>query len=314
MGQLTIDSGDTAWMLISTALVMLMILPGLALFYGGLVRAKSLLSVMSQILGITAIAILTWVLWNYSLAFNGGGRFIGDLSKAGFAGITDTSAWPVGTGRKGDPRASLRRVPDEFRRDHRRPRDWSAGRTHPVRSDLAVLSSMADDRLRATGAHGLGFRWPVVQIRSDRLCRRDCRSHQFRRRRPGWRCICGIADRLSQGSDAAALACPDDGRRGAIVGWLVRVQRRVRPRGRWPRGGCDDQHSGGSGRGTSHLDGCGTTDLGQALDAGRRFGRCCRAGGGDTGSRCERPDRRHVAGHRGEPRLLRLRRLAQEPT
>ena len=103
MGQLTIDSGDTAWMLISTALVMLMILPGLALFYGGLVRAKSLLSVMSQILGITAIAILTWVLWNYSLAFNGGGRFIGDLSKAGFAGITDTSAWPVGTAGKAIP-------------------------------------------------------------------------------------------------------------------------------------------------------------------------------------------------------------------
>ena len=48
-----IDSGDTAWMLVSTALVMLMLLPGLALFYGGLVRAKNLLSVMSQVLGIT---------------------------------------------------------------------------------------------------------------------------------------------------------------------------------------------------------------------------------------------------------------------
>ena len=58
-GQLTIDSGDTAWMLVSTALVMLMLLPGLALFYGGLVRAKNLLSVMSQVLGVTAIAILT---------------------------------------------------------------------------------------------------------------------------------------------------------------------------------------------------------------------------------------------------------------
>ena len=103
MGQLTIDSGDTAWMLVSTALVMLMILPGLALFYGGLVRAKNLLSVMSQILGITAIAILSWVLWNYSLAFNDGGRFIGDLSKAGFAGITDTSPWAVGTAGKAIP-------------------------------------------------------------------------------------------------------------------------------------------------------------------------------------------------------------------
>jgi Amt family ammonium transporter len=103
MGQLTIDSGDTAWMLVSTALVMLMILPGLALFYGGLVRAKNLLSVMSQVLGISAIAILSWVLWDYSLAFNEGGRFIGDLGKSGFAGITETSAWAVGSNGKAIP-------------------------------------------------------------------------------------------------------------------------------------------------------------------------------------------------------------------
>jgi len=91
----TIDSGDTAWMLVSTALVMLMLLPGLALFYGGLVRAKNLLSIMSQVLGIAAIAILTWVLWNYSLAFGGGNLLIGGLAKAGFAGIDAHSAWPT---------------------------------------------------------------------------------------------------------------------------------------------------------------------------------------------------------------------------
>src|SRR5579884_3522467 len=102
-GQLTIDSGDTAWMLVSTALVMLMILPGLALFYGGLVRAKNLLSVMSQVLGISAVAILTWVMWDYSLAFNDGGRFIGSLSKAGFAGVGDASLWPVGSAGKAIP-------------------------------------------------------------------------------------------------------------------------------------------------------------------------------------------------------------------
>ncbi|MFL6760180.1 ammonium transporter [Sphingomonas sp.] len=102
-GQLTIDSGDTAWMLMATALVMLMILPGLALFYGGLVRAKNLLSVMSQVLGITAVAILSWVLWDYSLAFSGGNWLIGGLSKAGFAGLTDSSLWPVGSGGKAIP-------------------------------------------------------------------------------------------------------------------------------------------------------------------------------------------------------------------
>src|ERR1041385_3181315 len=94
---LTIDSGDTAWMLVSTALVMLMLLPGLALFYGGLVRAKNLLSVMSQGLGISAIAILTWVLWNYSLAFYDGNALVGGFGKAGFAGIGADSGWAVGT-------------------------------------------------------------------------------------------------------------------------------------------------------------------------------------------------------------------------
>src|SRR5436309_8205061 len=94
--QLTIDSGDTAWMLVSTALVMLMVLPGLALFYGGLVRAKNLLSVMSQALGISAVAILTWVLWNYSLAFSAGNWLIGDFTKAGFVGLTDATLWAVG--------------------------------------------------------------------------------------------------------------------------------------------------------------------------------------------------------------------------
>src|SRR6185312_15210603 len=103
MGQLTIDSGDTAWMLVSTALVMLMILPGLALFYGGLVRAKNLLSVMSQVLGIAAVAILTWVLWDYSLAFYDGNAVIGGFGKAGLAGITGDSAWAVGSDGKAIP-------------------------------------------------------------------------------------------------------------------------------------------------------------------------------------------------------------------
>ena len=59
-GQLTIDSGDTAWMLVSTALVMLMLLPGLALFYGGLVRAKNLLSVMTGLLEPAARPSPSW--------------------------------------------------------------------------------------------------------------------------------------------------------------------------------------------------------------------------------------------------------------
>ena len=102
-GELRIDSGDTAWMLVSTALVMMMLLPGLALFYGGLVRAKNLLSVMSQALGIAAVAILVWIGWGYSLAFAGGNAIVGGLSKAGLAGIDGTSLWAIPTPGKAIP-------------------------------------------------------------------------------------------------------------------------------------------------------------------------------------------------------------------
>ena len=98
MGQaLTIDSGDTAWMLAATVLVMLMALPGLALFYGGLVRAKNLLSVMSQVLGITAVAILSWVGWGYSLAFGDGSALVGGVGKLGLAGVDGSAMWAVGS-------------------------------------------------------------------------------------------------------------------------------------------------------------------------------------------------------------------------
>jgi Amt family ammonium transporter len=61
----------------------MMLLPGLALIYGGLVRAKNLLLVMSQVLAITALAVLTWDGWGYGVAVSGGGTIIGDLSKVG---------------------------------------------------------------------------------------------------------------------------------------------------------------------------------------------------------------------------------------
>ena len=102
-GTATIDSGSTAWMLTSTLLVLMMLLPGLALFYGGLVRAKNLLSVMSQVLAITALAILIWVGWGYSLAFSGGGAIIGDLAKVGLRGIDGATPWPVGDGTRAIP-------------------------------------------------------------------------------------------------------------------------------------------------------------------------------------------------------------------
>lgn len=88
---LSADKGDTAWMLVATLLVLLMILPGLALFYGGLVRAKNLLSIFSQIIGITALAILVWIGWGYSLAFSDGTALVGGFDKLGLSGIAADS-------------------------------------------------------------------------------------------------------------------------------------------------------------------------------------------------------------------------------
>jgi len=85
------DKGDTAWMMVSAALVLMMSVPGLALFYGGLVRAKNMLSVLMQVLVIVAVASLVWVCWGYSLAFTGGSPFIGGLSKAFLRGVDATT-------------------------------------------------------------------------------------------------------------------------------------------------------------------------------------------------------------------------------
>ncbi|WEK51037.1 MAG: ammonium transporter [Candidatus Kaistia colombiensis] len=82
-----LNSGDTAWMLVSTILVLAMIVPGVALFYGGLVRAKNMLSVLMQVLLTACVVMILWVFYGYSLTFTDGGSLIGGLSKAFLAGI-----------------------------------------------------------------------------------------------------------------------------------------------------------------------------------------------------------------------------------
>ncbi len=83
-----LDTGDTAWILVSTALVLLMTIPGLALFYGGMVRKKNVLGTMAHSLSAAAIVSIVWVVVGYSLAFGTGNAFIGGLDKAMMSGIT----------------------------------------------------------------------------------------------------------------------------------------------------------------------------------------------------------------------------------
>ncbi|MGX7708045.1 ammonium transporter [Methylobacterium sp. Gmos1] len=88
------NKGDTAWMLISSALVLMMSIPGLALFYGGLVRTKNMLSLLTQVFAIVSLACIVWVFFGYSLAFtNGGGLndFVGGFSKAFLRGVDANS-------------------------------------------------------------------------------------------------------------------------------------------------------------------------------------------------------------------------------
>ena len=82
-----VNAGDTAWMLTATALVLFMTIPGLALFYAGMVRSKNVLSVLMQCFAITCLVTVIWVLWGYSIAFGGEGALWGGLSKAFLAGV-----------------------------------------------------------------------------------------------------------------------------------------------------------------------------------------------------------------------------------
>ena len=86
-----LDTGDTAWMLVSTVLVIIMIVPGLALFYGGMVRSKNALSVLMHVFVTFALVSVLWALFGYSLAFSEGNSFIGGLSKAFLAGVKPDS-------------------------------------------------------------------------------------------------------------------------------------------------------------------------------------------------------------------------------
>ncbi|MDQ0304361.1 ammonium transporter [Ancylobacter polymorphus] len=87
----TVDKGDITWMMVSSILVLFMTVPGLALFYGGLVRAKNMLSVLMQVTVIAAVMMLLWVFYGYSLAFTSGNAFIGGFEKAFLAGVTTES-------------------------------------------------------------------------------------------------------------------------------------------------------------------------------------------------------------------------------
>ncbi|WP_312779902.1 ammonium transporter [Acidovorax temperans] len=86
------NKGDTAWMMVATILVILMVLPGLALFYGGLVRSKNMLSVLMQVMVTFSLIVVLWFIYGYSLAFTEGNAFIGGFDRLFMKGIWDNAA------------------------------------------------------------------------------------------------------------------------------------------------------------------------------------------------------------------------------
>ncbi|HEY8065482.1 MAG TPA: ammonium transporter [Methylosinus sp.] len=87
----TVNKGDTAWMIVATLLVIMMSIPGLALFYGGLVRSKNMLSILMQVFVIFSLIVILWTLYGYSVAFTAGNPFFGSLDKIFMKGVTPDS-------------------------------------------------------------------------------------------------------------------------------------------------------------------------------------------------------------------------------
>ena len=146
----TINSGDTAWMLTSSLLVLFMILPGLALFYGGLVRSKNMLSVLMQCTMITAVVMIIYVLYGYSFSFGGSeSKFWGGIGKIFLSGVTQGQR--VGH----HPGAGLRRLPDDLRLHHA-----GADRRRLRRADEVLGGGAVRDPLGHASSTSRSPTWP----------------------------------------------------------------------------------------------------------------------------------------------------------
>ena len=205
------NKGDTAWMLTCTALVLLMSVPALALFYGGMVRSKNMLSVLMQVFVVFSLISVLWCVYGYSLAFTEGNAFFGgfdrlflkgtvDPFKGEFAlGATFSKATPM-------PEIVFVGVPGDVRGDHLLPDPRRVRRAHEVLGGADLHGDLVHVRLRCRSRTWCGsgrarMRTPmpksstrlnakagcIWQMGRARLRGRHGRAHQRRRRRPGRR-------------------------------------------------------------------------------------------------------------------------------
>ncbi len=236
-----VDKGDTTWMLISSALVLLMSIPALALFYGGLVRTKNMLSLLMQVFMIVSVAALVWVSYGYSLAFTSGGPFIGGLSKAFLAGVSTTTFAATFSNNVYIPEYAFVIFQMTFacitpalivgafaERIKFTPLMiftvlWLTFAYFPI-AHMVWYWAGPDFLVDAPTDYGLLW----GKVRSDFRRRHGC-PHQRRYRRSGRMPHRWQARRLWQGSYTSAQPDHDHDRRFASVGGLVRLQRRFEP-------------------------------------------------------------------------------------
>ncbi len=174
---------DTAWMISATALVLMMTIPGLALFYCGMVRKKNVLATMAQSLACVGLCSILWFAVGYSLSFVGDGPWLGTFERVFLRGIGMESTSAV---RADHPRSPVHVLPDDVRDHHGRAGRGRGRRPHAVLRVPVVRRRLAAPGLCADRALGLGRRLPR-QGRRARFRRRHRGPSQRRRRRPGRR-------------------------------------------------------------------------------------------------------------------------------
>ena len=265
------NKGDTAWMMVSTLLVIMMTVPGLALFYGGLVRSKNMLSVLMQVMVTFSLIVVLWVLYGYSLAFTEGNAFFGGLRPAlpeGHLGQRRRhlrQRRDLQQGRR-DSRDRVRRLPGHLRRHHLRLIVGAFAERIKFSAVLLFMVHLVHLQLPRRSPTWSGSGWARTPTRGKsggrherqgrldlamgraRLRGRHRGAHQRRRRRPGGRLHGRQAHRLRQGIAGAAQPDADHGRCLAAVGGLVRLQRRLRPGSQRLRRAGLHQHTGGHRR------------------------------------------------------------------
>ncbi len=217
-----VDTGDTAWILTSSALVLLMTLPGLTLFYGGLVRAKNFLSVLVQVGAVAAIASMLWILVGYTLAF-------GPVSNGWLGGFGNLMLNNLGNVRADTlvPESGFALFQMMFAAIT--PALMVGAWVDRARFGWVVaFSALWGLLVYAPVAHWIwGGGWLSSSSRHSRFRRRNRGPHHGGRLGAGRRDPAGQAPGLPQDTDAAAQPVADHGRRGNAVGRLVRVQRRL---------------------------------------------------------------------------------------